>query len=78
MSERRRTPRPPPTTVGSLTPGAHFKMGDGEYELEGFTDVSAKIIQLERSRVGIGDGKTKEITYGVARLEIPKDTPVEH
>lgn len=72
-------PKKPPETVAVcvLEPGADFRLEGRDFRLEKVVAGQAHVMLLEYAQVGAGGGETKTISYGVARTEIPADTPVE-
>ena len=64
--------------VGELSPGDRFTLNDRVFTYDGSGGKGvAKVVLMEFSTIKVTqEGETKEISYGVARTEIPSDTLV--
>ena len=73
-------PAPVPEKAGvklsSLSPGESFTFKGEEFVLERLESDVAKVILQERALIKVALDKTKEIVYGIARLEMPARTLV--
>jgi len=63
--------------VSTLVPKDCFELKGNQFTFDGIEGDRAKVILMETATIKVATNKTKEISYGVARLEISRDTKVK-
>lgn len=76
IKKKKTTSGPTAKAISHLEPGAVFETGGKRWRLDAFDDDGARVTELNQREVGIGEGKTKTIEYGVATWHWPVNTEI--